>query len=289
MPRTRWAFLVTLFISPLVWGEQPVTASDVAWLYPDFPPYTITSGQNAGQGSADVVMKLLINEIPGYRYETMVASPLRVMHEMRNGRQVCTPDLLKTPEREKFVVFSSLPSLPPGLLTLTIRKGELPQIDSSTSISLAQVLKHRQFTVGAASGRSFGVEIDRLLQQHPSNLTYRAGNDINRGLLEMLVRHRIDGVLGYAREAGYLRHQMGLQDKLITLPIREKSRQMMGYVGCSKTAWGRGYIQKVDAVLRKIRTSPQYRADMERWINPYSKPTFRKLYNQEFLSVGSAD
>jgi len=290
LPYSRRILAVLLiFCCHRAFAGPEAVLGNLIWIYPDFPPYNIATGIDAGRGNADLVVQLLSREIPDYHYRAIVAPPPRIFLEMRHGRLACTPDLLKTPAREKFIAFSSVPSMPPAILTLTVRQPLPAGLSGENPRSLADILADGKMTIGAARGRSYGPEIDRLLQTHQSSVRYRSGDDIYKGLLSMLVAHRLDGVLGYAREANYVSQTMGIGNRISVIPLKETTPQQMGYVGCSKTAQGRRFIRKVDQVLRRERPTARYRQIMERWLTESSKAEFRRLYDEVFLQAGGSE
>ncbi len=286
--RQALAALLILVCHAALAGAQSETAPrELIWIYPDFPPYNIATGANAGKGDADLVMQLLSQKIPGYHYRAVVAPPPRIFLEMRHRQLACTPDLLKTPAREKFIAFSSLPSMPPAILTLTVPRTLRPTLPEDRPLSLKSALEEKGMTIGAARGRSYGPDVDRLLRSHQSKVHYRSGDDIYRGLLSMLLAHRVHGVLGYAREANFVSQAMGIRDRVAIIPLKERTPQQMGYVGCSDTQWGRTFIRQVDKVLERERPTARYRQIMERWLTEESKPEFRRTYDKVFLQSGS--
>ena len=284
-------FLLSALLVSLSWGsmaqaDQTAQQGEMTWLYPDFPPYNIASGPEAGKGSADFVMKLMVRNIPGYQYHELVAPPPRVFAEMRKGANVCTPDLIKTPERETFITFSAVPALPPAIVTLTLRKSDWTRFGRRDSLSLEQVLEIPGVRVGSAHGRSYGTVVDGLLKKHADKVESRSGDKLYSGLLNMLLHRRIDAVLGMASEASFMTRLARVQDKVVIVPIKEVTPRLMGYVGCSNTVWGRAYIRHVDRVLKRERLTQDYRHNMERWMSRESLSRVEWLYDSVFLDAG---
>ena len=257
----------------------------MVWAYPDFPPYHITLGEDAGEGTGDLIIRMLEKDLPGYRYRELVTPPSRILQEMREGRHVCSVSVLRTPEREKFMAFSSVPSMPPASIGITLLRSRRQDVPASANLSLADLLSQRRWTIGVARGRSYGKRIDQLLKSHPGQVRYRAGYDVYEGLLKMLLYHRVDFILGYSGEAYYVSQVLGVSARVIDIPLRGQHGQRPGYVACPKTSWGRQFLRKVSRVLDKERGTAQYRRYLERWQAPNSLGQFDRLYRL-FLRAG---
>lgn len=258
----------------------------MVWAYPDFPPFHIVVGEDAGEGSGDLIIRLLEKELPGSRYREMVTPPSRILQEMREGRHVCSVSVLRTPEREKFMAFSSVPSMPPASIGITLLRSRRQDFPAGATVSLGDLLKHHHWIIGVARGRSYGKRIDRLLESHPGQVRYRAGYDVYEGLLKMLLYHRVDFILGYSSEAYYVSQVLGVSGQVVDIPLRGLHGQRPGYVACPKTSWGRQFLRKVSRVLGKERPTTRYRHYLERWQSPNSRAHFDRHYSL-FLRTGN--
>lgn len=104
-------------------------------------------------------------------------------------------------------------------------------------------------------------------------------------LLRMLLTDRVDYVLGYAVEFGYVGKELGIIDQLRFLPLEETGDYTMSCVACSKTAQGKRIIERVNEVLLKMRPTERYRSFTERWLDKEIIPEYRKAYDDMFLSI----
>jgi hypothetical protein len=58
-------------------------------------------------------------------------------------------------------------------------------------------------------------------------------------------------------------------------------------VGCSKNAWGRAVIDKINTILLEQRPTMHYRAAYERWLDANSLERYRAVYQEVFLAPPS--
>jgi uncharacterized protein (TIGR02285 family) len=237
----------------------------------------------------DRIVELLIAGMPDLVHDRQTASPTRILRELELGRQVCSVAYLKTPERERVMTFS-IPDLilPPN--GVTVRRDSLSRFGGGGAVSLATLLGDPSLRLGIADGRSYGDAIDPLLQARRGapNLHVRQGEDLYPSLVQMLVRGRLDYVLGYPYEARYVASRFALGETIVNLPLVEAREHTFAYVVCPKTDWGRALIARVDALLRRERPSERYRGFIERWLDPAMLDAFRAVYRDTFLTTGLA-
>lgn len=256
---------------------------EITWLEMEFPPFFIEAGRDGEKGIADQVVEVLRGRMTQWRHSTEVASTAQITMRLRAGDQVCSPAYIKTPEREQFMEFS-LPDLllPPN--GITIRRVDLERFGGGGPVSLAALLDNPSLRLGVAGGRSYGEEIDTILQGHKQDrhVYVRFGEDIYASLFDLLARKGVDYIVGYPYEAAFHARQKGLEDSIVSLPVRENPSMTRAHVACPKTDWGRSTIATIDAVLREVRPTAEYRAFVEQWLGPELVESYRTAYDAEF-------
>jgi hypothetical protein len=78
----------------------------------------------------------------------------------------------------------------------------------------------------------------------------------------------------------------------MTLTIAENQEgfdSWLSSVGCSKTAWGKKIITRINQILLTQRPTRRYRHAYERWLDKSSLNNYRKLYNQVFIPSTAPD
>lgn len=264
----------------------PASAQDpreITWLAMEFPPFFVQEGDQAGNGIADQVTRVLREHMTGWRHREEVANTARIVVSLRAGEQVCSAAYIRTPQREEFMEFS-IPDLllPPN--GITIRRKDLEKFGGGGPVSLASLLENPSLRLGIAQGRSYGEEIDAILRRHKQDryVYSRLGEDIYESLFDMLIRDGVDYILGYPYEAAFHARKRGREDEIMSLPVRENPEMILAHVVCPRNEWGRTTIAAIDEVLREVRPTPEYRGFVERWLGPELRDSYREAYEAEF-------
>lgn len=268
-----------------------IAEDSVTWMEAKVPPIYIHEGENKGQGYEDVITDIIMENLDGYESHEIIASVARMYEELRRGEKVCNVAFFKTPEREEFMYFSSLPTtftLPNMIIT---KKSKAELFGGTKTVKLEDILKDGKLTLAADKARSYGKNIDAVLQRYKGqkNLLIHAGEAVSEGLLKMLLADRLDGVLGLPEEAMFLAEELNAENELITIALDENKGNYdawVAYVACSKTEWGKQILEKIDHILSEQRATERYRAAYERWLDENSIESYRKLYDDVFLKMG---
>lgn len=285
MPLFALSFVLILLMAP----AQLLAKDSVSWMEAVFPPFLIQSGVNQEKGYGDVVTDILQEHLAEYEHEEVITNITRHFYKFKQGEKVCSVGLYRTPEREEFMYFSvpSFLTLPP---VIVIKKDSLAKFGNQTTVSLDAVLNNKEIMIGLAKDRSYGATLDTILERHMGqpNLVEFTGTELSLNLFKMLTRNRLDGLVGLPEEALYQAEQMGIRDQLVTLTLVENQQNYNGWmssVGCSKNAWGKQVIDRVNAILLEQRPTERYRAAYERWLDPNSIEQYRKVYKDVFLKT----
>ncbi len=279
--------VAVLLVAVALAGGGPAVADQITWLTMDFPPFYIQQGKDQGQGIADVVVHLLQRQLPGYTHREQVAEATTIMNRLKAGDHVCSAAYIRTRDRERVLEYS-LPDLilPPN--GITVRRDAVPRFTGGAPgpVSLARLLANHDLRLAVVVGRSYGPTVDGLLEptKESSYVYWRHGEDVYRGLFEMLRKGSVDYVLGYPYEALYLAREHGVADEVVTLPLVELPHYTLGHVVCPKTAWGRRVIADVNRALLVERPKPEYRQAIARWLDDSMQAEFRRQYETSFLA-----
>jgi uncharacterized protein (TIGR02285 family) len=271
------ALLVDLLVCLVAHSAQ--AAEPLVWAVLDFPPFQILDGESRGTGSFDGLLGLLTTEMPDYRHEVVGMTFARREEEIRQGSQLCTPGMFRTPAREKLLLFSR-----PALLhldnRLVVRRETLARLPAPRPVLLDQVLADQSLLGGIIADRSFAPNIDETLRRHAGapNLLVRTMKSAQ--LFEMLSRGDIDYTILFPHEVAYLARAAGHRDDIVVLPIAGTPPHIMTHVACTKGPWGAATIAAVDAVIGSHLGAPAYRALSERWYDEPDKALIRRYYNR---------
>lgn len=277
-------------------GPASVTASDhqspgvINWYRADFPPVSIPRGNHADEGFFDRTMTFLIERLPQYENQFHVANFQRIMVEIKNKENVCCPSLYKTKDRENFVAFSTaaMVVLPNGIITSERSRNKLAtHIDGDGKISLSSLLQDNNITIGISSGRIYSGGIDQILSQASGqkNLLVRSGDDVFRGLINMMHMGRIDCLIGYPVEAGYFVRENNKLNDFIYHPIKESTVPFtVGHIGCPNNEWGRNVISKVDEIVKKYRAT-EFIDFYGEWLDDSTRVVHRHMAEEHYKTL----
>jgi uncharacterized protein (TIGR02285 family) len=258
----------------------PALAEDdrIVWAALDFPPFAILQGEHRGGGSFDGLLQLLVQEMPEYRHEIVPMTFARREGEIRAGQRLCTPGLFRTPAREGLLVFSqpALIHLDNRVVALASRADKLGPADQA--VDLEALFKRADLVGGIIAERSFAPNIDPLIKRFSGsrNLVLRPMKSCQ--MFEMLLDGEIDYTLLFPHEAAYLAGRFKVVEPLQIRSIAGTPPYIATHVACTKGAWGEAVIRRIDGILARRRTAPEYRALSERWYGDADKALIRRYY-----------
>ena len=261
----------------------------VTWYLNDDPPTMIVNGEDQGQGFIDRILYLLEQEMPEHEFVFVSATFPRALHDIKLGKEVCYPALFKTEQRKAFVAFTQMSIMhPSNYITMSRQLAE--QLDIKEQVDLLELMQNRKLIFGLESQRSFGFELDSLLQD--SEYINKAGNVIRMRVSEtamnkyrMLVRGRIDYILDYPFETYYSLGKLARADDFVSFPIAHTPQFTMGAIGCAKTPWGEDVVRHLDRALSKVKGSPEYKEALTAWLQEFVvDERFEDFYQQHFLT-----
>lgn len=283
--------LLLLVLATVLPGVPPTVQAKegIIWMEAVFPPFFIQSGPLQNQGYGDTITHILQRAMAEYSHEEVTTNITRHFYKFKQGEQVCSVGLYKTPEREEFMYFSmpSFITLPPVII---VKKDNLGKFNQQSIVSLDAVLGNANLMIGLAKDRSYGNTLDEVLKRHQgqTNVVEFTGQELSNNLFKMLMLGRLDGLIALPEEALYQAEQMGIRDQFLTLTLTENQHNYDGWlsaVACSKTPWGKGVIDRINQALIELRPTEEYRAAYERWLDANSILQYRRAYSEVFLKT----
>jgi len=262
-PPLRSGLLLLLITSAL--SATPGTAharETLTWLLRDFPPLTIFSGPQTGQGAIDRLMPELIARMPEYDHQIMHVNRARGTQMLQDPDVfACDPTLLWTPERGQTILFSIPTYATPGN-GVTIERSNhgmfAPFLTEGRHIDLNALLASNTVKTGIVAERSYGPVIDKILRStaHPDSLILHYGNAAVGSMLQMERLDRFQAIISYWPEARYHAQQQGIPlDELEFFPVKDAPKYQFAHIGCSKTDKGRDAIEIINREMRVLRTT----------------------------------
>ena len=280
-----FVFLLSLSFC-LPFGSQIGAEDRIEWYHSDLAPGSIVEGPDSGTGYLDRVEQFVAKRLEGYTHTFVVANYFRIIETLKENDRICCAALYKTPDREKFIEYS-IPTyiiLPNGLILPRNRMARYQRyVNKEREIDLERLLREVQPKIGVVKGRNLGRSIEGIIEKYrgTESIYERPRKDLN-GLMMMMISGRIDGVIGFPLGMEYARKQLGFsKEEVVFFAINGIQAYDVGYIGCSKTAWGREVIGKINDIIKIPRTN-DFLDFYESWLDETTAKRHRKLAQEYF-------
>jgi len=264
--RNIFIFFIFLVIS------STTIAKEITWVKFDFPPYYILYDADRGQGRDELIIELLNSYMPDYKFSWANFPSSRVVAEVgQPTNNYCILSLFRTAERLKSIVFSKTPStlgFPPQIAVKLSTYKKITKLSEVPPYSLQELLQTEELKLGIAGGRSYSPQLDNVLSQtkFSEQLFIRSGPDALVNLMKMMIKDRVDMTIGYPDEHMYLAKKLGAAEQIVILPLKEANQYSLGYVGCSKNAWGKQVINDINKALALVYRSQHFATILKSWL-----------------------
>ncbi|MDN3393315.1 transporter substrate-binding domain-containing protein [Pseudoalteromonas sp. APC 3691] len=258
-------------------------ARTINWLAHDFAPYYILNGQYQHQGRDESIISLLEKQLPNITFNRMLIPSGKVIQELSNtSNNVCALSLYKNDYRKEHIYFtdeSSTTGLSPSI-AMHKKLAKALSIAESKEVSLLNLIQDKKLTLGVSMSRSYGQEIDILINSTPNiDLVIRPTRDSLASLTYMLNLKRIDILLGYPSEHYYLAKSMHFEENLTQRPLTESPALSYGFIGCTKNEQGAKDIAILNEQLKVIKKTQAYNDLLMRWLPEDLRPLLKSRIN----------
>jgi len=261
-------------------GAKPT----IRWMTVDFPPLFMVTGPEHGVG--DYAQGIAVARLGGYEHALQAVPPnyQRIEYEMKTRGDVCFAGFLKTPARERFMVFSE-----PYLMMLPIQlfvPADRPQpLAADNTVDLSGLLRHGGFRLGILGGRRYGASVDRIVEAYKDSPSVyrRYSKDQLGGLVSMMAAHEhgLDGILAYPSEINYLQKQPKATPlALRAYPLKGAPAFMYGYFACSNSDLGRKVVEGINQTIPDIRA--QVAELYAQNLTPAARETYLRLLRDQW-------
>ncbi len=247
---TRFLLLFLLFYSAFSWSES---AKQIQWFQYDLPPYHILRGQYIGKGPLDYMLRLWQQTLPEYQHSALPVNTTRMLREFTSNRnyRCITGSFVFPISMENWVWSKPIYVEPPAVIVT--RQDVWKKLKRPDSIDFDSLLKNPNLIFGHFDGRIYSGEIDQKVQSiiNNNNIITIATHASGESLMKMLHRERVDYILEYLPEIHWLglSKQLGYTKDFATIKLKNHKTLMPVHVGCVKTEWGEGIINRLNQVI----------------------------------------
>lgn len=262
-------------------GQVMASAPVIHWLTSDLAPFRILSGPSKGQGSSDLMEKMLMAQLPQYQHQSRFVSVERreILRSDASGLY-CSFGILSTPKRQQQMLIS----IPVGVLMpvalATVADSKLDRlIQANPVVDLAQLVRRKQYFGLLESGRAYPDLIEQV-KTIPGNLLGEHSTlDLNP--VDLLLAGRVDYLLEYPHRANYLLNASKQPTATLNFYSLAGSEQFQTtHVACSKHPAAPQVIKDINQQLVKLWTYPEYQQNMLSWHDEESRQALQQLIQQ---------
>ena len=183
-----------------------------------------------------------------FKVEQHTTNVARMLKQLSGQTDVCSFNILKTPQRKKQFIFSAMPSSMFLQRRVFALKDTLKDLPEQVSISKLLANKHTFATLTSTSYQ----ELDSMLTMYQHQIVPIIGaGDFSR-LAKLLLHKRVDMIIDYDVS---VKHFLTSQQyaELDSREIIEYPEFNSGYFACSRTQVGTQVIKQIDALMQSAK------------------------------------
>jgi uncharacterized protein (TIGR02285 family) len=258
-----------------------LNSQSITWYQPNFPPYVIIEETKENRGIDNRIVESVIPELTEYEHYYEVANYTRILENLLKGECGIITPLFKTPQREKFVLYSARPSyfvLPNGFIyRKEDRNKYVPFLKEDGSLDLEALCRSGEFGIGINTGRSYSGILDRAINEYGGKKPFNTRSAMDQlGILNMVVQKRIDGAFGFPVEIKYI----GLEEELGFFPVSQMVDLIPVYFGAPMTPEGAQIIETLNRILDDEKWRERFTDYYIYWLNEEWIPEYKQLIKQ---------
>lgn len=276
-----------LCISMVQYSEANET---ITWFVIHRPPGMILdpSGKIIIGGATGKQLLMLQAELTNYTHENVQMNWGRFWNDVKQGKNICNSISFKTPERETIAEFS-IPAAIILPLHIAMRKDTYETLGKPESISLIELMNSKTLNGGLIDKRSYTEQIDALLMNNKKTSGIsRYVVDIQR-LVLMLMHKRFDYTLEYPPAIDSVLASLKPGEnvsEIVTVPATEIGPFYYVYIACTGNDWGKQVVRDLNAALKKVRLSSNYRDTMKEAYSGAQLDRVMRIYDKKFIQSG---
>jgi len=261
----------------------------VEWRIPDVFPWHVGSGPRAGDGVIDRTVAAIASRIPDRDHRVRGEPLSRILGTARRGEAICTAGVLRTPERERHLVFTQAER--PALGNRLVLRAPLARahgLEPGSEVPAAVVARLvSSATIAVLLDRSFGPGIDAAVAAG-------GGGTVRMHDMEQLIRladaGRFDGFFAYAveiRPDAFL--PGGPLGDFRSFAVDGASAGRTPLAACTRAGEGQALVARIDAAAAEDPSLLAAAAEAyASWLDPDSRGLYARLSAEMGIDVPDA-
>ncbi|MCW8107795.1 hypothetical protein OPS25_04690 [Alteromonas ponticola] len=266
-------FLLFLCLLPslnIVAEELEAPPFSIQWAVSPAPPFHILSGSFYRLGMCDVLVDQLTRTLTQVQHSTVVMPHTRIRREIEKNANICFPCLIKR-DVSPWYYYSDLTVVHPPLGVITTRKNrnafKAAGMLKKGRVALRSLIKDDQYFFGKPVARKYPTPLQEIVESVATSRHFFpvTGGDAATRILRQISLGRLGYTLEYPTALRYFSLTQG-KNELVFIPTQEYgNRAIPGAIGCTKNAWGKEAVKKINAALKDVVNHPDYLAIQQFW------------------------
>lgn len=254
----------------------------VVWPQFDIPPLFMSQKDGSFAGAGPAIIDYIKYNMPEYEHKDALASPVKIIQEIQLGRGWVATGLLKTPDREKYLIFSKYPCRLIWWMMAVIRADDRKKMVANGEINPENLLSSGKYKLGYIKGVNYGPlnpVIDRY--RKTENTSYPSRDFKNQ--ISLLLKKRIDIFFANPLIVYYTSEYQGTAEKIAMFNCKGFNKEsMLGYFAAPRNRWGREVIKRIDQILEAGIRSGELKDILANWVPINLKSRFDREYKIHF-------
>jgi uncharacterized protein (TIGR02285 family) len=275
--RGTFIFLLGLSASTPVVAQNPNTQFEVIWSIPSNGTLLRAPGKKGDVRLPDLSGGFAAThariEIAATRYKHryQVVNIVRAQEMFKQGAHLCSLTIIDTPERKDRMIFGNVMAymLPAGMILKKKSITRYKEFIRDQAIDLQKLLEKTKFRLGVTAGRTFLPSVDSILAKTPDGQLYRYyGDASSAGLLDMLAKNRIDGMMGFYGEMNFTAELKKKSKEFDFYMVKQSTDLIPLRLSCVNSPWGQEAMAYLDPLMLPLQKASiedvqaQYKGDL---------------------------
>ncbi|UXB12664.1 TIGR02285 family protein [Aeromonas dhakensis] len=276
----KWTILILLSFIISV----DVTAKEtINWVQYDIPPFYIKDGSYSGRGIVDITDSMIREQLPQYNHVIIWANIARIRLMMEQGKNVVCGNMIKTPEREKYQIFSDTykrtPTAPHVIIPSSVAKNYTQYIVDGDGVDLLKLIQSKDKFGYFIASRSYGSKFDNAIESKGNKKINYSLNSPMGNVLDMILKDENGFTVAYPEEITYYAetkygygsaitsevNKRSYRAKFLIKPISGQANYILTYVAAPKTEWGYKVMRDINNALLKLQLDPNFMSEEHMW------------------------
>ena len=268
--------LILIFLLLFIVLEAKETKDTMKWRVISWSPMYITKGEYTGQGIYDNIIKKLSDNLPQYTHSTIKMNTARVLKDMKNGKKICHPSVLK---QSGISLMNSI-LIPHQII---MHKNAYEKLGNVKEYSIEKLLNDKSLVGGIVPNR-YSKTINDII----NNIKDKKHLNINanyESLINLLLKNRIDYIIEYAVVVNFRSKELNKNNLTVSIDISDSGQDkfLPVYTKCPDNEWGKLLISRINKILIEESKEDNFLDSRIRWYNDDDKKALTNIYKEYYF------